>query len=379
MSASDEEVHSPPDNNDNQEREHEHINDSSIHNSYLTASSSSSDDVSSENGEHIDHSERNENNENEESDVDIDDVMVQLGILLSTMRENSDRHDLHEQYEQHEGGSVGDEEDVSSQNHSDDGCDKDNKEAHIDENDTGILKRCSHYDRGCHLLFPCCNAFYPCRFCHNDATTDYRLDPKLKHEADRKAVVTVKCRFCETVQDISEKCSKCEILFGRYFCSVCKLIDLQDKGQFHCEKCGICRQGGRDNFVHCDTCGICVPNQDHKCSRKIEGDCPVCCLPLFDAVNTTTTTKCGHWMHTACFREHTKHFNTCPLCLKSLSDSSAFNAYLDQQIEATPLPDEYKDKMVDILCNDCGAKCNVKFHFYGLKCSGCSGYNTKRV
>ena len=33
-------------------------------------------------------------------------------------------------------------------------------------------------------------------------------------------------------------------MFGSaHFCSVCKLFDDTDKGQFHCEGCGICRLG----------------------------------------------------------------------------------------------------------------------------------------
>lgn len=241
-----------------------------------------------------------------------------------------------------------------------------------------ILEKCSHYDRGCYLLFPCCDTFYPCRLCHDDHITDYKNNPELIHEADRKSVITVKCRYCESIQDISDKCTKCEKQFGTYFCDICKLLDLQDKGQFHCDECGICRQGGKENYSHCKECGICIA-PDHKCSRKIEGDCPVCCTLLFDAIEQTTTTKCGHWMHTKCLHEHTKHFNTCPLCLKSLADTSALNTYLDQQIALTPLPDEFKNKLVNILCNDCGTKSNINFHFYGLKCIACSGYNTKQI
>jgi len=28
------------------------------------------------------------------------------------------------------------------------------------------------------------------------------------------------------------------------------------KQQYHCDSCGICRIGGRDNFFHCDRCGM---------------------------------------------------------------------------------------------------------------------------
>lgn len=28
-----------------------------------------------------------------------------------------------------------------------------------------------------------------------------------------------------------------------------------EKEQYHCDACGICRIGGRENFFHCDRCG----------------------------------------------------------------------------------------------------------------------------
>jgi RING finger/CHY zinc finger protein 1 len=31
---------------------------------------------------------------------------------------------------------------------------------------------------------------------------------------------------------------------------------------------------------------------------------------------------------------------------------------------------------VQIICNDCGVKGEVRFHPMGLKCGGCGGYNT---
>ena len=40
---------------------------------------------------------------------------------------------------------------------------------------------------------------------------------------------------------VGSTCSECGIVFGRYFCSVCNLFDDEEKGQFHCQDCGICR------------------------------------------------------------------------------------------------------------------------------------------
>lgn len=50
---------------------------------------------------------------------------------------------------------------------------------------------------------------------------------------------------------------------------------------------------------------------------------------------------------------------------------------LDSEIEATPMPDEFKNKVVGILCNDCGKKSQVIYHVLGAKCSECFSYNTR--
>lgn len=265
---------------------------------------------------------------------------------------------------------------------SDKSVDTDGDFRNVDISDLGAqLQRCDHYSRGCHLIFPCCDEVFACRMCHDAEKNHHTMKPQDMHDADRKAVVTMLCRYCLEPQPINDSCTNCQRCMGTYFCKICKFLDLVDKGQFHCDECGICRIGGKDNYMHCDMCGLCVAkSEEHKCARKIEGDCPVCCLKLFDTPDQTITNlKCGHWMHTLCFRNYVKHNYICPLCSKSLIDNSQMNAYMDQKIAATPMPEEYKDKMVNILCNDCGAKNLVNFHFFGLKCPECSGYNTKQI
>jgi RING finger/CHY zinc finger protein 1 len=41
------------------------------------------------------------------------------------------------------------------------------------------------------------------------------------------------------------------------------------------------------------------------------------------------------------------------------------------------MPDEYKDKKVKILCNDCQERSEVTFHVLGAKCTKCHSYNTR--
>lgn len=45
----------------------------------------------------------------------------------------------------------------------------------------------------------------------------------------------------------------------QYVCLICNLFDLEDRKQFHCEDCGMCRVGGRENYHHCKTCDMCLP------------------------------------------------------------------------------------------------------------------------
>ena len=40
---------------------------------------------------------------------------------------------------------------------------------------------------------------------------------------------------------MQKACEKCDTEFGWYFCEKCRLYDDEDKGQFHCEGCGLCR------------------------------------------------------------------------------------------------------------------------------------------
>ena len=53
------------------------------------------------------------------------------------------------------------------------------------------------------------------------------------------------------------------------------MFDDAEKGQFHCDGCGICRVGGRENYFHCDICGYCLPlscKDNHKlvaCYRQV--------------------------------------------------------------------------------------------------------------
>lgn len=236
-------------------------------------------------------------------------------------------------------------------------------------------KDCSHYMNHCSVYCECCDKFYPCRRCHNDEIYDHQL---LSSDINK-----IKCDNCETVQDISNSCTNCNISFGTFNCLICRIFEDQtEKNIFHCDKCGICRVGGSNNFFHCDTCGCCLNialKNDHTCFQNIlNQECCICREQMFDGVITSSFMKCGHVLHTECLKEYIKTDYRCPLCHKSFIDSSnmtAYNTLLDQEILHTQIPVEL-DRDVNIDCYECHTKSIVKFHILGHKCSNCGSYNT---
>lgn len=124
---------------------------------------------------------------------------------------------------------------------------------------------------------PCCNKFYMCRYCHDDNESHY---------FNRKSVTELICTECDTRQKVQAECEKCGVRFGnvtksiwsilntiferscnwsfcplQYTCLICNLFDDEDKKQYHCDGCGICRVGGREKFFHCAVCNMCLPVQ----------------------------------------------------------------------------------------------------------------------
>ena len=55
------------------------------------------------------------------------------------------------------------------------------------------------------------------------------------------------------------------------------------------------------------------------------------------------------------------------------------SAHLDAEIAAMPMPEEYRNKLMTVACNDCLAKSQVPFHIVGGKCRECGTYNTTRL
>ncbi|KAL4359977.1 hypothetical protein AHAS_Ahas08G0131300 [Arachis hypogaea] len=227
---------------------------------------------------------------------------------------------------------------------------------------------CQHYRRRCRIRAPCCNEIFHCRHCHNEAKDDIKIDPKLRHDLSRHQIKQVICLLCGTEQEVQQNCISCGVCMGKYFCGICKLFDDDvSKKQYHCGGCGICRTGGSENFFHCDKCGCCqstLLKNSHACVEKaMHHDCPVCFEYLFESMDEIAVLPCGHTIHINCMNEMRKHLQyACPLCSKSVCDMSKVWEKFDLEIAATPMPEQYQNKMVWILCNDCGRSGNVKYH-----------------
>ncbi|KAJ6375816.1 hypothetical protein OIU77_000723 [Salix suchowensis] len=236
---------------------------------------------------------------------------------------------------------------------------------------------CEHYKRNCKLRASCCGKLFACRFCH-DKVSD--------HTMDRKATTEMMCMRCLKVQPVGQICATltCNGLsMAKYYCNICKFFD-DERSVYHCPFCNLCRVGkglGID-FFHCMTCNCCLGIKlvNHKCLEKgLETNCPICCDFLFTSSATVRALPCGHYMHSACFQAYTCSHYTCPICCKSLGDMAVYFGMLDALLAAEELPEEYRDRCQDILCNDCDQKGSAQFHWLYHKCGLCGSYNTRVI
>lgn len=235
---------------------------------------------------------------------------------------------------------------------------------------------CKHYRRRCALICFTCQKPFTCRFCHDEV--------EFNHELDRKSVVEIQCLECDRRQPVASHCLGCKIQFALYFCSICRLYDDEDKNQYHCEGCKICRIGGRENFFHCQTCDMCLAismRDNHKCIEKMSrSNCPVCLEDLHTSRKACRVPKCGHMLHFKCMQQLLKTGNyACPTCSVSMVDMSTVWERLDYEVNLTPMPTEYRDLKVAVLCRDCHHESKSSFHVLGQKCKQCGSYNTCRT
>uniref|UniRef100_A0A5F9CVR9 Ring finger and CHY zinc finger domain containing 1 n=1 Tax=Oryctolagus cuniculus TaxID=9986 RepID=A0A5F9CVR9_RABIT len=201
---------------------------------------------------------------------------------------------------------------------------------------------CEHYDRGCLLKAPCCDKLYTCRLCH---------DNNEDHQLDRFKVKEVQCINCEKIQHAQQTCEECSTLFGEYYCNICHLFD-KDKKQYHCENCGICRIGPKEDFFHCLKCNLCLAMNlqgKHKCIENVSRqNCPICLEDIHTSRVVAHVLPCGHLLHRTCYEEMLKEGYRCPLCMHSALDMTRYWRQLDDEVAQTPMPSEYQNMTVDV-------------------------------
>jgi len=236
---------------------------------------------------------------------------------------------------------------------------------------------CLHYEgRKCNIVAPCCGKIFGCRVCHDEMVTD-------GHEMNRFLVREIVCKECHTRQECSNTCIKCGITFGEYHCNICNLWMNTTKQPFHCEKCGICRVGGRENFVHCDQCDMCISRStynNHLCLKdKFKNSCPICFENMHTSRHAALDLPCGHAIHTHCFRKLAAFDYRCPICKKTVVNSDTMSrAWTERarEIQSQPMPADLA-RTVDIWCNDCEVKSEGRdWHFLGVQCPNCRSFNT---
>lgn len=236
---------------------------------------------------------------------------------------------------------------------------------------------CAHYQRRCKVVAPCCNRTYTCRECHDEAETD--------HDLDSKQVEEMLCMECNTQQPAAGKCCECGHIMAAYYCDICHLWDNNPEHHiYHCPYCNLCRQGlglGLDS-CHCMQCNTCMHLSDfsrHKC-RKLN-PCPICQENLYESTKPyRELPRCGHFMHSHCFKQHTQEYYTCPLCLKSLGDMAVYIQMIDSLlVKERPLHPDLASQRQQILCRECEGRSVAPFHFVYHKCQECGSYNTAVV
>lgn len=245
-----------------------------------------------------------------------------------------------------------------------------------------LFESCNHTKRNCKIISPCCNEIFDCRICHDDVKYHNEQDIKKQHILNSKEIKKIICKECDVQQKSQQYCEKCNICFGKYYCEICNIFD-NERDIFHCDKCGNCRLGKKDEYKHCDECGACFPLthfENRKCIKdSSNSDCPICCESLKLCYQGFTPLKCGHMMHIKCLDEYIKTSDKCPLCCKSIGYNKMKYLYLKLAVMTNPMPEEYRDKKVMIYCNDCEEKNEVDWNIIAMFCPNCDSYNTKQT
>ncbi|KAF3453966.1 hypothetical protein FNV43_RR04408 [Rhamnella rubrinervis] len=220
-----------------------------------------------------------------------------------------------------------------------------------------VFGMCSHYRRKCKIRAPCCNEIFDCRHCHNEVKNSLETNPIDRHDVPRHEVEKVICSYVKQSKMYSNTALAVEFAWENTFAVYASSL--------------------MTIFQKISTTVTSVEYAE-PAARKISSIAKH--VFLFDSMKEITVLPCGHTIHFECVKEMRLHLRySCPVCSKSMYDMSKLWKKLDEAVASTPMPEIYKNKMVWILCNDCGAKSKVNFNIVAHKCLSCVSYNTRQI
>ncbi len=241
---------------------------------------------------------------------------------------------------------------------------------------------CKHYNGDCKIMTKCCpDKIYGCWRCHDEECEDHKI---FKKREDIHILICKKCGYKN--EEKTNECNQCHHHFGRKYCLVCCIFENEDNEFYHCDGCGICRSGKREDIYHCDSCNLCFLDKDkHKCCKKTfikDEECSICKEDLFSSKKEVYLNPCGHLYHKDCLNKYIENCGekkivpTCPLCRKSLYEPNKIESIFDNFSSLIFLSEECNNKKQIIKCIDCEKVSNVKYHPIYHKCLDCHSYNT---
>ena len=83
-------------------------------------------------------------------------------------------------------------------------------------------------------------------------------------------------------------------------------------------------------------------------------NCSICLDSLQNGRDWIRFLRCGHSMHGLCFSDYiSKGKFACPVCRRSICNPKEFEKFFDDEIAATQMPPDYRNKQMTVFCNDC--------------------------
>jgi len=239
----------------------------------------------------------------------------------------------------------------------------------------GTQLGCEHRKTNCKLRAPCCNRYYCCRNCH-DAMRGHAMDC---HSLD----VRMLCMLCGAEQAPARDCVACGAAMAHYYCALCALWDdTPGREAFHCAECGTCRRGARADHHHCVPCGTCIPAavRDTHVTHVVNNTraaCPICQYNMHGSIEPVCFLPCGHAIHVACHKQHSKTSTNCSICRQPTTSDMSDDAFIAAWVAQQPTPPAWRGVRAAVTCRTCTESSEVPYHILGNRCGKCASFDTQ--